>query len=111
MHVDCPVVWTIDEHSMWNRKVVFMNSEIVHKPSGSYGFVDDKSVAEEYVWATSEEAKRQAVSLYLIQSITQRHGGNAQVDFENQSINLDVPDDQKMACVQEIEEKVDMTFH
>jgi hypothetical protein len=88
-----------------------MNTETLEKNAGFSGPVDDKAIADEYVWATSEEARQQAVSLYLIHSIAQRYGGKAQIDFDNYSINLDVPNEQKLACLQEIERKVDLNFN
>lgn len=88
-----------------------MNTETLEKDSGFLGPVDEKAVGEQYVWATSEEARRRAVSFYLIQSIAQRYGGKAHIDFHNHSINLDVPSEQKLACLQEIEKKVDLNFN
>jgi hypothetical protein len=66
----------------------------------------DKRVAEEYVWATSEKAKLRALSLYLIRSIVEKHGGTIVVDLGTDTINIDVPEQEKAACAQEIEEQV-----
>jgi hypothetical protein len=66
----------------------------------------DKHVAEDYVWATSEKAKLRALSLYLIRSIVERHGGTIDVDLGTDTINIDVPEQEKAACAQEIEEQV-----
>lgn len=66
----------------------------------------DKRVAEEYVWATSEKAKLRALSLYLIRSIVEKHGGTIVVDLGTDTINIDVPEKEKNACAQEIEEQV-----
>ena len=72
---------------------------------------DESRLAENYVWATSEESKRQAISSYLIQSIAQRHGGNARIDLFNHSIDIDVPEEEKLACAREIQEKVGLALH
>jgi hypothetical protein len=66
---------------------------------------------EDYVWATSQESKRHALSLSLIGSIVHKHGGTVQIDPETQSINIDVPDEGKLACAEELSRKVDMTLH
>jgi hypothetical protein len=88
-----------------------MNTEDYPNESGQHGEADDKALADGYVWATNEESKRQGVYSYLIQSIAQRHGGNARIDFFNHSIDIDVPDEQKLACAHEIQEKVGRTLH
>lgn len=62
--------------------------------------------AQDYVWATSEQARFRALSLYLIRSIVEKHGGTIQVDLATDTINIDVPKDQELACAQEIEEQV-----
>jgi len=66
---------------------------------------------EDYVWATSQESKRYALSLSLMGSIAHKHGGTAQIDPETHSINIEVPDDQKLACAEELSRKVDMTLN
>ena len=66
----------------------------------------DKHVAEDYVWATSQKSKLRALSLYLIRSIVEKHGGTIKIDLATDTINIDVPDQEKDACAQEIEEQV-----
>ena len=72
---------------------------------------DETHWDEYYVWATSQESKRHALSLSLIGSIVHKHGGTVQIDPETQSINIDVPDEGKLACAEELSRKVDMTLH
>jgi hypothetical protein len=72
---------------------------------------DETHWAEDYVWATSQESKHHALSLSLIGSIVHKHGGTVQVDAETHAINIDVPDDEKLACAEELSRKVDMTLH
>lgn len=74
--------------------------------SGILSPAHDDRVAEDYVWATSEKAKLRALSLYLIRSIVERHGGTIDVDLATDTINIDVPEKEKAACAQEIEEQV-----
>jgi hypothetical protein len=72
---------------------------------------DESHWAEDYVWATSQESKRHALSLSLIGSIVHKHGGTVQIDPETHAINIDVPDDEKLGCAEELSQKVDMTLH
>ena len=72
---------------------------------------DASPLAEDYVWATSEESKRHALSLYLIGSIVHKHRGTVEIDPETHSINIDVPDEEKQACAEELSKKVDITVH
>ncbi|MHC4638193.1 MAG: hypothetical protein ACYTBV_11945 [Planctomycetota bacterium] len=83
-----------------------MNTQFAPHNSGKNSKADDRAIAEAYVWATNEESKRQGMLSYLIRSIAQRHGGNAHVDFFEQSIDINVPNEEKLACTREIQEKV-----
>ena len=74
--------------------------------SGTFSPAQDDRVAEDYVWATSEKAKLRTLSLYLIRSIVERHGGTIDVDLATDTINIDVPERDKAACAQEIEEQI-----
>ena len=67
--------------------------------------VDDLDMRN-YVWSTSEEARMKAFSLYIIQSIVEKHGGTVEVDLATDTINIDVPEKEQVACAQEIEEQV-----
>ena len=66
-----------------------MNNSVVRNIIGQYDEADEKALAEEFVWATSEELRRQAVSLYLVQSIAQKHGGHARIDFSNHLLDIE----------------------
>jgi len=72
---------------------------------------DETRWDEDYVWATSQESKRHALALSLIGSIVHKHGGTVQIDPETHSISIDVPNDEKLACAEELSRKVDMTLH
>ena len=48
---------------------------------GTSSSTDEKHVVEDYVWATNEEVKLRAQSLYVIQSIVERHGGTVDIDM------------------------------
>ena len=76
------------------------------KTADRLGPAHDKHVAEDYVWATSEKSKLRALSLFLIRSIVERHGGTIVVDLATDTINIDVPPQEKTACAQEIEEQL-----
>jgi sensor histidine kinase regulating citrate/malate metabolism len=68
-------------------------------------------VVADYVWATSEKSKLRALSLYLIRSIVEKHGGTITIDLSKDTINIDVPEQEKDACAQEIEEQVGAMCH
>lgn len=59
-----------------------------------------------YVWGSSEQAKQRSMSLYLIRSIVEKHGGSVQVDLATDTLYIDVPKEEAFACAQEIEEQV-----
>jgi len=61
---------------------------------------------DDYIWATNEKTRLHALSLYLIRSIVERHGGTIDVDLETDTINIDVPKNEEDACALELEEQV-----
>ena len=65
-----------------------------------------RHMAEDFVWATSEEARLRALLLYLIRSIVQKYGGTIHVDLETDSIRIDVPPKYRAACAEEVEREV-----
>ncbi len=76
--------------------------------SNGFSPADDDATheAEDYVWATSEQARLRSLSLYLIRSIVERHGGSIEVDLATDTISIDVPKNEEVACAREIEEQV-----
>ncbi len=70
-----------------------------------------KDFVTDYIWSTGEKAQLRATALYLIQSIVDRHGGSAEVDLATNTINIDVPKNEQVACAQEIEEQMDAMCH
>jgi hypothetical protein len=40
-----------------------------------------------------------------------KHGGTVHVDSETRAIHIDVPDEEKLACAEELSRKVGMTLH
>lgn len=71
---------------------------------------DESRLAEDFVWATNEESRRHALSLSLIGSIVHKHRGTVSIDPETYSVNIDVPDEEKIACAEELGRRVDMTL-
>jgi hypothetical protein len=55
---------------------------------------------------TSEQSIQRAQSLQIIASVVERHGGTYTVDMITDTINIDVPEEEQLACAQEIEEQV-----
>jgi hypothetical protein len=72
---------------------------------------DETRIGEDYVWATNEEARQRALSLYLIRSIVERHGGTIDIDLATETVNINVPENEQMACAQKIEEEVGSMCH
>jgi sensor histidine kinase regulating citrate/malate metabolism len=67
---------------------------------------EPKHQAESFVWATSEKTRLRALSLYLIRSIVERHGGTIDIDLVTDTISIDVPKKEEVTCALEIEEQV-----
>ncbi len=53
----------------------------------------------------AQKAQRQATALYLIRSIVEKYGGTVEVDLETDTINIHVPERERAACAQRIEEQ------
>jgi sensor histidine kinase regulating citrate/malate metabolism len=83
-----------------------MKHEECWKTSGTSPQAERQHIAGDYVWATSEKTRFRTLSLYLIRSIVEKHGGTIQIDLATDTINVDVPEQEKDACAQEIEEQV-----
>ena len=73
--------------------------------------IDVFELARAFVWGSSPESKREAASVYVIHAIAKKYHGKAEVDLASHSIDIQVPDEQKAACLKEIEEKTGMVFH
>ena len=69
---------------------------------------DEGFWSEDYVWATSEESKRNTLSLHSIGSIVYRHGGTLMVETETQAVHIDVPDEKRLSLAEELSRKLDM---
>jgi len=82
------------------------NWESDRNASDALNPVDAKDAAENYVWSTSEKTRLRALSLYLIRSIVERRGGTIDIDLATDTINIDVPAKEQVACALEIEEQV-----
>ncbi len=88
-----------------------MKNEHDSKHIGITAQADESHVAEDYIWATSQESKRHALLLYLMGSIVHRHRGTVQIDPETHSMKIDVPDEEKLACAEELHKRVGMPLH
>ena len=65
---------------------------------------DTLGAAADFVWATNERAKQRALSLYHIRSIVEKHGGTVEIDMATDTLNISVPEKERIACAHEIEE-------
>ena len=72
---------------------------------------DTSGAAEDFVWSTNERAKQRAVSLYHIRSIVKKHGGTLEIDTATDTLNITVPEKERIACAQEIEEHMGARSH
>ena len=95
----------------WRLQVMSMKNKHDSKHVDMQTQADESHVAEEYVWATSQESRRHALLLFLMGSIVHKHRGTVQIDPETHSIKIDVPDEEKLACAEELSKKVNMTTH
>jgi sensor histidine kinase regulating citrate/malate metabolism len=57
-------------------------------------------------WSKAEKAQLRATSLYLIRKIVERHGGTLEMDLATNTIDIKVPEKERVACAREIEEQV-----
>ena len=88
-----------------------MKHEECWKTSGTSPQAEHQHIASGYVWATSEKTRFRTLSLYLIRSIVEKHGGTVNIDLATDTINIDVPEQEKDACAHEIEEQVGAMYH
>ena len=88
-----------------------MKSESCSNASDQLSRDDGKDQPGRYVWSTSEKSKLRTLSLYIIQSIVERHGGSIEIDLATDTINVELPEEEKVACAQEIEEQVGTMCH
>ncbi len=72
---------------------------------------DEKDEPEHYVWPTSEKSKLRALLFYMIRSIVERHKGSIEIDLATDTINVELPEEEKVACAQEIEEQLGTMCH
>lgn len=70
-----------------------------------------RHVAEDFVWATSEQTRVRTFSLWIIRSIVERHGGSIGIDLATDTIQIRVPDKEKAACALEIEKQLSAMGH
>lgn len=75
------------------------------KLMGVGGTVDNHQI-EDFVWSTGEQSRLRALSLYLIRSIVEKHGGTVDVDLATNTININVPEEEQTDCAQEIDVQV-----
>jgi hypothetical protein len=65
-----------------------------------------KSLKKGTGWSRGEEAQLRATALYLIRKIVERHGGTMEMDLVTNTIDINVPEKERVACAQEIAEQV-----
>jgi hypothetical protein len=83
-----------------------MKSEDLYKVPQVWDPDDEEEDPQDYVWGSSSQAKQRSLALYLIRSIVERHGGSVEVDLAADTLYIDVPEEEELACAREIEEQV-----
>ena len=53
-----------------------------------------------------EQMRLRALSLFLIRSIVASHGGTIDIDLSTNTIEIDVPEEEQVACAKEIEDQI-----
>jgi hypothetical protein len=96
---------------VFTERVSTMKHESCSKASDQLSRDDQKDQPEHYVWSTSEKSRLRALSLYIIQSIVERHRGSIEIDLATDTINVELPEEEKVACAQAIEEQVGTMCH
>ena len=82
-----------------------MKWEACNNVSNGWDPAEDEEL-KDYVWGSSEQAEYRSLSLYVIRSIVEKHGGSVQVDLATDTLCIDVPKEEEVACAQEIEEQI-----
>lgn len=59
----------------------------------------------------SEKARLRALSLALIRSVVEQHHGNVGDDMTSEYIDIDVPDEEAVACAEEIGKQMGLICH
>ncbi|NVL90000.1 MAG: hypothetical protein HWN69_03245 [Desulfobacterales bacterium] len=63
------------------------------------------------VLSEGEKVRLRALTLFIIRSIAERHGGSIKIDLATDSIYIEVPDEESSACAQEIEAQMGAMCH
>ena len=53
-----------------------------------------------------QKAELRATALFVIRSIVERHHGTVDMDLATNTLNISVPEQEEVACAEEIEEQV-----
>ena len=78
-----------------------------HKATERTSFPDGGRGAHNRFQSAGEQVRLQALSLFIIRSTAEKHGGTAEVDLASDSINISVPEKEKAACIREIEAQLE----
>ena len=72
--------------------------------------LDERLLAQEFVWATTEEGRLRALSVYMIRSIVERYSGTIEFDSTNDTISISVPKEEHVSCTEEIQKRLGCTL-
>jgi hypothetical protein len=57
-------------------------------------------------YSEGEMARLQALCIFIVRSVAEKHGGTIEIDLATDTMKINVPDGEQMACAKEIEEQV-----
>ena len=66
---------------------------------------------EETEILASEKARIRALSLAVIRSVVEQHHGTVEEDMTTEYIDIDVPDEEAVACAEEIGQQMGLICH
>jgi hypothetical protein len=80
-----------------------MKDKNYYKETERLSLADTRGPTQDPSGSAGEQVRLRALALFIIRSTAEKHGGTAQIDLATDSINIDIPEKEKAACVREIE--------
>ena len=74
-----------------------------HNEAEGLSLTGGVAAAQDRSGTAGEQVRLRALSLFIMRSTAEKHGGTVEIDLATDSICISVPDKEKAACVREIE--------